>query len=117
MSRDEGYALIRLPSGEIRKFKENCYATIGQVGNVEHEKITLGKAGRSRHRGIRPLSRGVAKNPVDHPMGGGAGKTSGGGHPVTPWGVITKGYRTRNRRKYSNRSIMVRRDGRPMKNK
>ena len=117
MSRDEGYALIRLPSGEIRKFKESCYATIGQVGNVEHEKVTLGKAGRARHRGIRPLSRGVAKNPVDHPMGGGAGKTSGGGHPVTPWGVITKGYRTRNRRKYSNRFILVRRDGRPMKNK
>jgi large subunit ribosomal protein L2 len=115
MSRDEGYALIRLPSGEIRKVKENCYATIGQVGNVEHEKVTLGKAGRSRHRGIRPLSRGVAKNPVDHPMGGGAGKTSGGGHPVTPWGVITKGYRTRNRRKHSNRFILVRRDGRPMK--
>ena len=117
MSRDEGYALIRLPSGEIRKFKEDCYATIGQVGNVEHEKVTLGKAGRSRHRGIRPLSRGVAKNPVDHPMGGGAGKTSGGGHPVTPWGVITKGFRTRYRRKYSNRFILVRRDGRPMKNK
>jgi large subunit ribosomal protein L2 len=115
MSRDEGYALIRLPSGEIRKVKEDCYATIGQIGNVEHEKITLGKAGRSRHRGIRPLSRGVAKNPVDHPMGGGAGKTSGGGHPVTPWGVITKGYRTRNRRKHSNRFILVRRDGRPMK--
>jgi large subunit ribosomal protein L2 len=117
MSRDQGYALIRLPSGEIRKVKEGCYATIGQVGNLEHEKVTLGKAGRSRHRGIRPLSRGVAKNPVDHPMGGGAGKTSGGGHPVTPWGVITKGYRTRNRRKHSNRFILVRRDGRPMKHK
>ena len=117
MSRDEGYAQIRLPSGEIRKVNENCYATIGQVGNVEHETVVLGKAGRARHRGIRPLSRGVAKNPVDHPMGGGAGKTSGGGHPVTPWGVITKGYRTRNRRKYSNRFILIRRDGRPMKNK
>src|SRR5271169_5409669 len=92
MSRDEGYAQIRLPSGEIRKINETCYATIGQVGNTEHENIVLGKAGRSRHRGIRPLSRAVAKNPVDHPMGGGAGKTSGGGHPVTPWGVITKGY-------------------------
>jgi large subunit ribosomal protein L2 len=77
--------------------------------------VVLGKAGRSRHRGIRPLSRAVAKNPVDHPMGGGAGKTSGGGHPVTPWGVITKGYKTRQRRKYSNRFILVRRDGRPMK--
>jgi large subunit ribosomal protein L2 len=117
MSRDAGYALVRLPSGEIRKVNEECYATIGQVGNVEHENVVLGKAGRARHRGIRPLSRGVAKNPVDHPMGGGAGKTSGGGHPVTPWGVITKGYRTRNRRKYSNRFILVRRDGRPMKDK
>ncbi len=115
MSRDEGYAQVRLPSGEIRKFNENCQATIGQVGNVEHENVVLGKAGRARHRGIRPLSRGVAKNRVDHPMGGGAGKTSGGGHPVTPWGVITKGYKTRSRRKYSNRVIIVRRDGRPMK--
>ena len=115
MSRDEGYAQVRLPSGEIRRFHENCYATIGQVGNTEHEKVVLGKAGRSRHRGIRPLSRAVAKNPVDHPMGGGAGKTSGGGHPVTPWGVITKGFKTRVKRKYSNRFILVRRDGRPMK--
>src|SRR3954468_3485418 len=115
MSRDEGYAQVRLPSGEIRRINENCYATIGQVGNAEHENVVLGKAGRSRHRGIRPLSRAVAKNPVDHPMGGGAGKTSGGGHPVTPWGVITKGYRTRVKHKYSSRFIVVRRDGRPMK--
>ncbi len=115
MSRDEGYAQIRLPSGEIRRINEMCYATIGQVGNPEHESVVLGKAGRSRHRGIRPLSRAVAKNPVDHPMGGGAGKTSGGGHPVTPWGVITKGKKTRRRRKFSNRFILVRRDGRPMK--
>lgn len=115
MSRDEGFALVRLPSGEIRRFNENCLATIGQVGNAEHENVVLGKAGRSRHRGIRPLSRGVAKNPVDHPMGGGAGKTSGGGHPVTPWGVITKGFKTRQKRKQSNRFIVVRRDGRPMK--
>src|SRR6267142_2761131 len=115
MSRDEGYAQIRLPSGEIRRINENCYATIGQVGNTEHENVVLGKAGRSRHRGIRPLSRAVAKNPVDHPMGGGAGKTSGGGHPVTPWGVITKGYKTRTKRKHSNRFIVARRDGRPMK--
>jgi large subunit ribosomal protein L2 len=115
MSRDEGYAQVRLPSGEIRKVNENCYATVGQVGNAEHENVVLGKAGRSRHRGIRPLSRAVAKNPVDHPMGGGAGKTSGGGHPVTPWGVITKGYKTRTKRKFSNRFILVRRDGRPMK--
>ncbi|MDX1951403.1 MAG: 50S ribosomal protein L2 [Verrucomicrobiota bacterium] len=115
MSRDEGYAQVRLPSGEIRRINENCYATIGQVGNTEHENVILGKAGRARHRGIRPLSRGVAKNPVDHPMGGGAGKTSGGGHPVTPWGVITKGYKTRKKYKDSNRFIVVRRDGRPMK--
>jgi large subunit ribosomal protein L2 len=117
MSRDEGYAQIRLPSGEIRKINENCYATIGQVGNTEHENVVLGKAGRSRHRGIRPLSRAVAKNPVDHPMGGGAGKTSGGGHPVTPWGVITKGFKTRHKKKSSNKFILVRRDGRPMKQK
>jgi large subunit ribosomal protein L2 len=117
MSRDEGYAQVRLPSGEIRKINHNCYATIGQVGNSEHENVVLGKAGRARHRGIRPLTRAVAKNPVDHPMGGGAGKTSGGGHPVTPWGVVTKGYRTRPKRKHSNRFILVRRDGRPMKQK
>jgi large subunit ribosomal protein L2 len=117
MSRDEGYAQVRLPSGEIRKINNNCFATIGQVGNTEHENVVIGKAGRNRHRGIRPLSRAVAKNPVDHPMGGGAGKTSGGGHPVTPWGVITKGYKTRNKRKLSNRFILVRRDGRPMKHK
>jgi large subunit ribosomal protein L2 len=115
MSRDEGYAQVKLPSGEIRRMHENCLATIGQVGNTEHENVVLGKAGRNRHRGVRPLTRGVAKNPVDHPMGGGAGKTSGGGHPVTPWGVITKGYKTRKKFKYSNRSILVRRDGRPMK--
>lgn len=115
MSRDEGYALVRLPSGEIRRINESCLATIGQVGNTEHENVMLGKAGRARHRGIRPLSRGVAKNPVDHPMGGGAGKTSGGGHPVTPWGVITKGYKTRPKFKFSNRFIVVRRDGRPPK--
>jgi large subunit ribosomal protein L2 len=115
MSRDEGYAQVRLPSGEIRKINQNCYATIGQVGNTEHENVVLGKAGRARHRGIRPLTRAVAKNPVDHPMGGGAGKTSGGGHPVTPWGVVTKGYRTRPKKKHSNRFILVRRDGRPMK--
>ena len=115
MSRDQGYVIVRLPSGEVRKFNESCTATIGQVGNVEHEKIVLGKAGRSRHRGIHPLSRAVSKNPVDHPMGGGAGKTSGGGHPVTPWGMITKGYKTRKKQKQSDRYIVTRRDGRPMK--
>jgi len=117
MSRDGGYAVVRLPSGEVRKINEECFATIGQVGNAEHEKVVLGKAGRSRHRGWHPLSRAVAKNPVDHPMGGGAGKTSGGGHPVTPWGVITKGFKTRKKHKYSDRYIITRRNGRPMKQK
>src|SRR3954469_6696175 len=120
MSRDEGYAQIKLPSGEIRKINENCYATIGQVGNTEHENVVLGKAGRSRHRGIRPISRGVARNPVDHPNGGGAGKSKSGGgwqQLTSPWGLLAKGYRTRNKKKYSNRFILVRRDGRPMKNK
>ncbi len=118
MSRDEGYAQIRLPSGEIRRVNENCYATIGQVGNVEHENVVLGKAGRSRHLGIRPINRGVSRNPVDHPNGGGAGKSKSGGgwqQLTSPWGLLAKGYRTRNRRKSSNRFILVRRDGRPMK--
>ena len=116
----DGYALIRLPSGEVRRVNEVCYATIGQVGNVEHEKIVLGKAGRSRHRGIRPINRGVTRNPVDHPNGGGAGKSKSGGgwqQLTSPWGLLAKGYRTRNKRKYSNRFIVIRRDGRPMKNK
>jgi large subunit ribosomal protein L2 len=117
MARDAGFAILRLPSGEIRKVQETCYATVGQVGNAEHENVVMGKAGRNRHRGIHPLSRGVAKNPVDHPMGGGAGKTSGGGHPVTPWGVITKGFKTRQKVKPSDRLIVTRRDGRPMKQK
>ena len=117
MSRDGGMAQIRLPSGEIRRVKEICWATIGQVGNTDHENQVIGKAGNSRHRGIRPITRAVAKNPVDHPMGGGEAKTSGGGHPVTPWGVITRGYKTRSKKKYSNKFILVRRDGRPMKRK
>lgn len=119
MSRDEGYAQIRLPSGEIRKVNETCYATIGQVGNTEHENVVLGKAGRSRHRGIRPINRGVARNPVDHPNGGGAGKSKSGGgwqQLTSPWGLLAKGYRTRHKKKFSNRFILVRRDGRPMKN-
>lgn len=120
MSRGEGYAQIRLPSGEIRKFNEKCCATIGQVGHVEHENVVLGKAGRSRHRGRRPVTRGVARNPVDHPNGGGQGKSKGGGgwqQLTSPWGLLAKGYRTRNKRKLSNRFILVRRDGRPMKRK
>ena len=120
MSRDEGYAQIRLPSGEIRRINENCYATIGQVGNAEHENVVLGKAGRSRHLGIRPINRGVSRNPVDHPNGGGAGKSKSGGgwqQLTSPWGLLAKGYRTREKKKASNRFIVVRRDGRPMKNK
>ncbi len=119
MSRDEGYAQIRLPSGEIRRINENCYATIGQVGNTEHENVVLGKAGRSRHIGVRPVNRGVSRNPVDHPNGGGAGKSKSGGgwqQLTSPWGLLAKGYRTRHKKKYSNRFILVRRDGRPMKN-
>jgi large subunit ribosomal protein L2 len=120
MSRDEGYAQVRLPSGEIRRFNENCYATIGQIGNAEHENVILGKAGRSRHRGIRPINRGVSRNPVDHPNGGGAGKSKSGGgwqQLTSPWGLIAKGYRTRDKKKFSNRFILVRRDGKPMKRK
>jgi len=118
MSRDAGYAQIRLPSGEIRRINEQCLATIGQVGNIEHENIILGKAGRSRHRGIRPINRGVSRNPVDHPNGGGAGKSKSGGgwqQLMSPWGKIAKGGKTRPRKKYSNRFILVRRNGRPMK--
>ncbi len=120
MSRGEGYAQVRLPSGEIRRIHENCYATIGQVGNLEHENVVLGKAGRSRHRGIRPINRGVSRNPVDHPNGGGAGKSKSGGgwqQLTSPWGLQAKGYRTRHKRKLSSRFIVVRRDGRPMKQK
>ncbi len=109
MSREGGYAQVRLPSGEIRRVHEQCYATIGQVGNLEHMNVSLGKAGRKRWKGIRPTVRGVAMNPVDHPMGGGEGRTSGGGHPVTPWGQLTKGKKTRARSKASSRMIIKRR--------
>lgn len=118
MSRDNGYAQIRLPSGEIRRVNETCLATIGQVGNAQWENVVLGKAGRNIHRGRRPLTRGMARNPIDHPNGGGQGKSKGGGgrqHLTSPWGVLAKGYRTRKRHKISNRFILVRRDGRPMK--
>ncbi|MCX7819712.1 MAG: 50S ribosomal protein L2 [Kiritimatiellae bacterium] len=105
-----GYALLKLRSGEIRRVPETCMATIGQVGNLDHANVSLGKAGRRRWLGIRPTVRGVAMNPVDHPMGGGEGRTSGGGPPVSPWGVQTKGKRTRRRRKPSSRFIVKRRD-------
>jgi large subunit ribosomal protein L2 len=120
MSRDNGYATVRLPSGEIRLIHEDCSATIGQVGNTDHEKIVLGKAGRTRHRGKRSISRGMCRNPVDHPNGGGQGKSKGGGgwqQLTSPWGVLAKGGRTRHKKKISNRFILVRRDGRPMTRK
>lgn len=118
MSRDDGFAQVRLPSGEIRRVNEVCYATIGQVGNLEHEKIVLGKAGRSRWLGKRPITRGVARNPVDHPNGGGQGKSKGGGgwqQLTSPWGLLAKGFKTRKKVKTSDRFIVVRRDGRPPK--
>jgi large subunit ribosomal protein L2 len=96
MAREGRYATLRMPSGEHRRVHVRCMATIGQVGNTDHENQTVGKAGRSRWKGKRPNVRGVAMNPVDHPMGGGEGKTSGGRHPCTPWGVPTKGHKTRN---------------------
>ena len=108
VAREGKYAQVKLPSGEVRMIPVECSATIGQVGNIDQENISLGKAGRSRWRGKRPSVRGVAMNPVDHPLGGGEGKSSGGRHPVTPWGKPTKGYKTR-RRKPSDRFIVKRR--------
>ncbi len=95
VSRESGYALLRLPSGEVRKVLEDCMATVGRVGNVDHGNVDLGKAGRRRWLGRRPHNRGVTMNPVDHPHGGGEGRSSGGRHPVTPWGKPTRGYKTR----------------------
>jgi large subunit ribosomal protein L2 len=110
MAKEGRFAHVRLPSGEIRIIDLDCRATIGQVGNVEHEAITIGKAGRSRWLGIRPTVRGAAMNPVDHPHGGGEGKSGQGNpHPVSPWGQPTKGFKTRKRKKYSNRLIIKRR--------
>ena len=99
MARDGGWAQVKLPSGEVRRVHVECYATVGQVGNLEHENVSIGKAGRNRWLGWRPHNRGVTMNPVDHPMGGGEGRTSGGRHPTTPWGVPTKGYKTRNNKR------------------
>src|SRR6187399_2159843 len=98
VAKEGGYASVKMPSGEIRRIAIVCYATVGQVGNLDHENVSIGKAGRSRWMGKRPHVRGVAMNPVDHPLGGGEGKTSGGRHPVSPWGLPTKGYKTRNRK-------------------
>ena len=109
ISREGKFARVRLPSGEIRLFRVDCMATIGQLGNLEHEGITIGKAGRSRWMGRRPKVRGVAMNPVDHPHGGGEGKSSGGRHPSTPWGKPTKGYKTRKKNKASSKYIVVKR--------
>jgi len=109
VDKEGKYALVKLPSGEIRKVLQTCFATVGQVGNIEHENISIGKAGRNRYLNKRPKVRGVAMNPIDHPLGGGEGRSSGGRHPVTPWGVPTKGYKTRNRKKASSKFIVKRR--------
>jgi large subunit ribosomal protein L2 len=108
VAKDGAYVSIKMPSGELRMVNAECFATIGQVGNLEHENISIGKAGRQRWLGIRPHVRGVVMNPVDHPHGGGEGKTSGGRHPVSPWGQPTKGYKTR-RNKATSRFILERR--------
>jgi large subunit ribosomal protein L2 len=108
MAKEGDSVLLRMPSGELRKVRILCRATIGQVGNVDHEKVVLGKAGKSRWLGRRPKVRGVVMNPVDHPHGGGEGRTSGGRHPVTPWGKPTKGFKTR-KNKRTNQFIVKRR--------
>jgi large subunit ribosomal protein L2 len=99
MAKDAGYAQLKMPSGEIRMVQETCMATLGQVSNTDHNTITLGKAGRSRHRGIRPTVRGGAMNATDHPLGGGRGKSKGGNHPRSPWNQLAKGYKTRKKKK------------------
>ena len=109
MAKEGDFAQLKMPSGEVRLIRLECMATYGVVGNAEHENLSQGKAGRNRWRGIRPSVRGVAMNPVDHPMGGGEGKTSGGGHPVSPWGQKAKGLKTRKRKKESNKYIIKRR--------
>ncbi len=109
VAKEGKYALLRLPSGEVRKVLVTCVATVGQVGNVQHESIRLGKAGRNRWLGRRPKVRGVAMNPIDHPLGGGEGRSSGGRHPVSPWGMPAKGYKTRDKKKASSRLIVKRR--------
>ena len=107
--KDGDYAQIKLPSGEVRMINVECRATIGEVSNAEHMNVKLGKAGKKRYLGKRPHVRGVVMNPVDHPMGGGEGRTSGGGHPVSPWGQLAKGYRTRSPKKTSSKFIVERR--------
>lgn len=110
-NREGGYALVKLPSGEIRKINENAYATVGQIGNVDHMNVSGGKAGRTRWKGRRPHVRGMVMNPIDHPMGGGQGKSKGGGgrhHPMSPWGQLAKGFKTRRKHKSSDRFIVER---------
>ncbi|GAB6113702.1 50S ribosomal protein L2 [Desulfomicrobium salsuginis] len=109
IAKEDKYVLLRLPSGEVRKVLAVNSATVGQVGNIEHENVSIGKAGRNRWLGKRPKVRGVAMNPVDHPLGGGEGRSSGGRHPVTPWGKPTKGYKTRSPKKSSSKLIVKRR--------
>jgi large subunit ribosomal protein L2 len=106
MAKDAGMATLRLPSGEMRMVRDECRATVGVVGNADHQNVKVGKAGRKRHMGVRPQTRGTAMNPVDHPHGGGEGSTTPGRHPVTPWGVPTLGYRTRKKNKASDRYIV-----------
>jgi large subunit ribosomal protein L2 len=110
-AKEGDYCLVKLPSGEIRKIHKECYSTVGEVGNKDHSNITIGKAGRSRWMNKRPKVRGVAMNPIDHPLGGGEGKSSGGRHPVSPTGVPSKGYKTRKKHKYSDKYIIKRRKG------
>lgn len=109
VAREGDFAQLKMPSGEVRQLRTDCFATYGVVGNTDRENISIGKAGRTRWKGFRPHVRGVAMNPVDHPMGGGEGKTSGGGHPVSPWGQKAKGLKTRKHKKESNRYIIKRR--------
>ncbi len=106
VAKENKYALLRLPSGEVRKVLATCTATVGQVGNISHENVSLGKAGRNRWLNRRPKVRGVAMNPIDHPLGGGEGRSSGGRHPVSPWGMPAKGFKTRDRNKPSGRLIV-----------
>ena len=106
MAKDGGMATLRLPSGEMRLVRAECRATVGTIGNADHQNVKIGKAGRKRHMGVRPQTRGTAMNPVDHPHGGGEGSTTAGRHPVTPWGVPTLGYRTRKKNKASDRYIV-----------
>jgi large subunit ribosomal protein L2 len=106
MAKDNGMATLRLPSGEMRLVRDLCRATVGSIGNADHQNVKIGKAGRKRHMGVRPQTRGTAMNPVDHPHGGGEGSTTAGRHPVTPWGVPTLGYRTRKKNKSSDRYIV-----------